>query len=295
MPLPAGAVARSLSGEVLYPQPMSPEARAKHLQQLHVARSNYDADPTDEMNIIWLGRRQAYLGRYRAAVDTFSRGLALHPQSARLLRHRGHRRITLRDLDGAVRDLERAARLIADQPDVVEPDGLPNAQNIPTSTLHTNVYYHLGLARYLRGEFDRAADAYGECVEIAANRDMESAARYWLYLSLMRADKAQAAAVVLEPVKASWKIIENRAYHDLLLLYKGERTVAEVTGAEDESVTGPGVNDATVLYGVAMYHWMRGDAVAAQRTIDVILTGEAWAAFGYIAAEAERARGTLTR
>jgi hypothetical protein len=61
--------------------------------------------------------------------------------------------------------------LIANTPDQIEPDGLPNARNIPTSTLQSNIWYHLGLAHYLRHDFDRALDAYRKCLAVSKNPD----------------------------------------------------------------------------------------------------------------------------
>ena len=52
------------------------------------------------------------------------------------------------------------AELTSGLPDEVEPDGLPNAQNIPTGTLQFNIFYHLGLAHYLKGDLAAALDAY---------------------------------------------------------------------------------------------------------------------------------------
>src|SRR5688572_22622043 len=87
----------SLLGRPLYPPALSPEVRSTREQDLYEAQLAYDHDLHDETAIIWLGRRQAYLGEYRAAIDTFSNGLAILPESVRLLRHRGHRFITLRE------------------------------------------------------------------------------------------------------------------------------------------------------------------------------------------------------
>ena len=58
---------------------------------------------------IGLGRRHASLGQFREAIDVYTRALAKHPKDARLYRHRGHRYITVRELDKAVADLTRAA------------------------------------------------------------------------------------------------------------------------------------------------------------------------------------------
>ncbi len=77
-----------------------------------------------------------------------------------MYRHRGHRYITLREFDKAIADFNKAVELIEGTDDIVEPDGAPNAAGIPTSTLHTNIWYHLGLAHYLKGDFAAALLAY---------------------------------------------------------------------------------------------------------------------------------------
>ena len=122
----------------------------------HGPRGRRDRNDADAL--IWLGRRTAYLGRYREAIQIFSDGIARHPTDARMLRHRGHRYLTVRELDRAIVDFEKAVELMAGQPDAIEPDGLPNARNIATGTLHSNVWYHLALGYYLQGDFSRAAE-----------------------------------------------------------------------------------------------------------------------------------------
>ena len=142
-------------------EPATPEERMR--AQLEDARAAWRADPHDEQAIIWYGRRLAYLGHHQEAVEVYTHGLRVHPDSHRLLRHRGHRWITLRRFDLAEEDLERAAERIRRLPDAVEPDGMPNAAGIPRSTTHSNVLYHLGLARWLQGDpaGSDGADGYG--------------------------------------------------------------------------------------------------------------------------------------
>ena len=153
-PDPAGEVeALSLLGRPLRRRALSMESRDKLEQQLAEAARALDENPGDEDALIWLGRRTAYMGRYRKAIDIYTKGLGEHPDSAKLLRHRGHRYITVREFKKAIDDLEHAAGLIAGTADEIEPDGMPNARNIPLSTLHPNIWNHLGLARYLSGDF----------------------------------------------------------------------------------------------------------------------------------------------
>ena len=118
----AAPEATSLLGKPLYPMDLSAEEAATLEANLAEAQADYDANPEDAEAIIWLGRRLAYLWRYRDAVDTFSKGIELHSESFKLYRHRGHRQITLREFDLAITDLERATELIEGVVDEVEPE-----------------------------------------------------------------------------------------------------------------------------------------------------------------------------
>jgi tetratricopeptide (TPR) repeat protein len=236
------------------------------------------------MALIWVGRRTAYLGRYREAIEIYTRGIEQHPDEPRLYRHRGHRYITVRELDRAVADLRRAAELLAGREPEVEPDGLPNARHQPTGTTHSSVWYHLGLALYLQGEFEAALEAYRECLEYSGNPDMLVATSYWLRHTLQRLGRTEEAAWVLEPISAEMDLIENHDYLDLLLLAKGERSPEDLLSDEG------GVSDATVGYGVGRWYEGRGEMEKARQVYRQVLEGGSWAAFGYLAAEAELAR-----
>jgi tetratricopeptide (TPR) repeat protein len=285
-----GVEAISLLGKPLTPMPMDAETRADREAKLTEARIAWEAAREDETTIVWYGRRLAYLGRYRDAIDVYTRGLAIHPESAQLLRHRGHRYISTRKLTEALVDLERAAQLIVAAEDEVEADGMPNEAGVPTSTLKTNIWYHLALAHYLRAEYTPAAEAWRRCLELSQNDDMRCAASYWLYLAETRSGRAERAADVLGPIHADMTILENHAYHRLLLLFKGELAPDAIAGGEEQSTLGPAIDDATTGYGLGAWHLVNGREDEAVARWQRVLAGPGWAAFGYIAAEAEIAR-----
>jgi tetratricopeptide (TPR) repeat protein len=279
----------SLLGAPLYAPPLDEAVRAERTAKLDEALAALRAAPDDEASAIWVGRRLAYLGRYVDAVAAFTDGLARHPHSHRLLRHRGHRFITLRRFDDAIADLDRAAILVEGVADEPEPDGMPNAQNVPRSTTNSNIFYHLGLAHSLRGDLEPALAAYRRCLEFCANDDMLCATSYWLYLTLARLGRADDAAAVLAPIRADMEIFENFAYHRLLLYFKGELT-EEALLSEPAGSGQPAIDDATVAYGVGAWHRLGGRGERARAIFREIVRGDVWAAFGFIAAEAELAR-----
>ena len=90
--MPAGVQAVSLLGDTLYTPAPVDAALEKYTQ----AKSDYERNPKDADALIWYGRRTAYLGRYREAVEIYSKGIEEHPEDVRFYRHRGHRLISLR-------------------------------------------------------------------------------------------------------------------------------------------------------------------------------------------------------
>ena len=281
--------ATSLLGKPLFAPPISTERSAVLEKDLAAAQAALEKDPSSADAIIWVGRRTAYLGRYRDAIEVFTAGISKHPSEPRLFRHRGHRYITIRQFDKAVADLTRAAALVKGRPDEVEPDGQPNAKNIPTSTLKTNVYYHLALAHYLSGHFASAADAYRLCMEHSKNPDMQVATAHWQYMTLRRLGREAEAAAVLAPITSDLAVIENGSYHRLLMMYKGETDPAALLAAS----LAEGLDAVTIGYGVANWHLYNGRKDVA-RTILTEITDKyrstQWAGFGYAAAEADLAR-----
>ena len=279
--------ATSLLGKPLIRPAMSAAGRATAEANLTTARRAFERTPTNADSIIWLGRRTAYLGRFREAIAIYTKGVAVHPADARLYRHRGHRYLTTRRLADAIGDFEKADRLTRGTPDQVEPDGQPNARGIPTSTLQSNIRYHLGLAYYLNGEFAKALPFYQRDVQAAVNPDMLVASSHWLYMTLRRLGREREAAQVLAPITRDMEIIENGSYHRLLLMYKGELSPDSVLTPADQ---GDGIQDATVAYGVGNWHHYNGRTKEARAVFARILAMPQWGAFGYLAAEAEMAR-----
>lgn len=280
--------AHALDGTPLYRPALSDDARARLEADLAAAQADYDRDPDSADAIIWLGRRHAYLGEYQRAIEVFGEGIEKHPADARMYRHRGHRYITVRRLDDAIADLEKAAELTAGTPDQVEPDGAPNRFNIPVSTLQSNIWYHLALAHYLKHDFERALPAWREAVAVSTNDDMHVASADWLYMTLRRLGRDEEAAAVLEPITPDMRILENDAYHQRLLMYKGLVPAEDLLNVD----TGDAVQLATYGYGVGNWYLYNGDAERARSVFERIVQGSNWAAFGFIAAEAELAGAT---
>jgi tetratricopeptide (TPR) repeat protein len=271
----------------LFPE-LSESAKARLDSNLQVAEANFEQNPTEE-NYIWLGRRLAYQYRYKEAIDVFTEGLEKFPNSYKLLRHRGHRYITLRDLGKAVADLQMAASLMPKVPLETEPDGIPNKLNQPLSTTQFNVWYHLGLAHYLKGDFANAEKAYVQCLEVSTNDDLITATVDWLYMTYRRLNQTENAQRVLALIKPDMNIIENDSYYLRLKMYRGEvppDSVLNVTTIQEDM----DLALATQGYGVGNWYLYNSDTTRARAIFEKVCAGKHFSSFGFIAAEAELVR-----
>lgn len=281
--LPPGAECRSLAGRALYPPELAADRRAEHEALLAGARAALAADPDDRDAAIWVGRRLGYLGRFREAIAAYGEALRRWPNDPFVLRHRGHRWITVREFGRAVRDLERAAAACRTVLDEVEPDGLPVPGREPHSTLHFNVYYHLGLARFLAGDFAAAEAAWLRCLACCTNDESRVAVAHWLWSVRMRRGDPAGAAAVVAGIGPELDVVENTSYHQLCRFYAGSlaRDAIQVPG---------GSAGAALRFGLAHFDLVTGERAAARRQFEDLAALEGWTAFGVIAAEVERAR-----
>lgn len=279
--------AKGLDGRSFFAPELSEDAKKRLEDNLASATADFVKNPDNADNIIWVGRRLSYLSRYQEALAVYSRGVTKFPNDARLLRHRAHRYITTRQFDKAIVDFDRAAKLMAGKPDEGEPDGAPGRRPSPSATLKFNIYYHLGLAHYLKGDFAKALLAYRECMKYSTgNDDSLVATSDWLYMTLRRLGQKAEADKVLEPIKEGMNVLDNAAYYHRLLMYKGLRKPEDVLGSDEQDP----LQIATQGYGVGNFYLVNGHTERAKAIFKRVVAGSQWAAFGFIAAEADLAR-----
>src|SRR5688572_2406582 len=267
-----------------YPAPSLSDSLKKVFEaNLRSAEKKYKADSLIDDHIIWYGRRLAYLGNYNEAIAIYTKGIKLHPNNARFYRHRAHRYITLRCNDNAIADLKKAIDLTKDQIDEIEEDGIPNARNFPTGTLHTNIYYHLGLAYYLKGDNRQALLAWEKCLDISDNDDMKVATLNWLNIVLRKMGRQKDAEEHLKEVSGDMEIIENHDYFDILLMYKTNDDSKLLAKTQNQET----LSNATLGFGLGSYYQLKGNKDKAKELFEKVVAGKQWSSFGYMAAEAE--------
>lgn len=273
----------SLSGDPLYKIELTPDRKKEFEEKYNFALQEFLNDSLNVDKFIWVGRQIAYLGNYNDAINWYTIGLKKFPDNYKILRHRRHRYLSIRQFGNAQIDLEKASKLISNIPDEIEADGLPNKFNIPTSTTHTNIWYHLGLAFYFQKNYKKSEEAFNECLKFSKNDDMICATIDWLYTVKRRLNKKDDAQKLLDKITTEMQIIENHAYFNRLLLYKGLKTPQELYS---DSETDP-VTIATQGYGIGCWYLVNGDTLKAKKYFKEVLKTSNWSAFGFIASEVE--------
>jgi tetratricopeptide (TPR) repeat protein len=241
----------SLLGKKLYATPATGEKLLKLEMDLKDAMIRVERDPEDPENLILYGRRLAYLWRYHEAIEVYSKGIAAFPDYAMLYRHRGHRYISTRASELNDHDFD--------------------------------IWYHLGLAHYLEGDFDQAHEAYRNCLAASGDDDAKIAISNWLYITLRRLGQEQDALGVLEDITEEMDVVENQSYHNLLLFYKGLPSEEKIRAAAEAS----DLDLATTGYGLGCWYLYNGEPEKAKELFENICGTSYWPAFGFIAAEAE--------
>ena len=256
----------SLLGIPYFADPAEGEALEKLRKELTEAEETLSAAPDDPENKVMVGRRLAYLWRYHESIASYTRSLENHPDFAPLYRHRGHRYISIRRFGAASRDLAHADRLQPGDFDIL---------------------YHLGLARWLQGDYEGARKAYEEYLPLCTNDDQRVPLSYWMYSTLRRLKLNDKAAKILDELGDDLDIKDDSVYYfNILRLFRGELTAEDIFELMKENDLAAG----TIGYGLGLWHLFANRKEEAIRSFQSVLQGKYWPAFGFIASEVEIAR-----
>jgi tetratricopeptide (TPR) repeat protein len=295
--------ATSIFSKPLFAARLSAAAQQALESNLAKAKAEWEADPKNVDKFVWVGRRIAYLGQFREAIKWFRSGMDLKLEGTnvqtKLVRHLGHRYISIRLFDEADAIFGKYEDGLTKEKDEVEPDGLPNARNTPIGTVFSNYRYHHGLAKFLKGDFSGALKVYASDLHAltpsspvagggapqAGAADRFVSVAYWRALCYAKLGKRRELEKLLASVATDLDIIENQSYHRLLLYFKGEIAEKELL----EKATA-GNDRPTIGYGIAAWRLYKGRKDEAVALLREVLKGDASFAFGFIAAEAELKR-----
>ncbi len=300
---PAKPETFSLFGEPLYKSPIMlwlPSDPDKYQEKIRELENNYsraffdyEKDTDNPERLLWLGRRTGILGNFMEAAALYSKGVDRWPDDPRFYRFRGHRFVILRRLELAISDFERAAELIKDRPDEPElyASGGKSDDKMGVSSFNWNVYYHQGFTYYVAGLYEKAVDAYHDCMEASDNMESVVATTHWLYMALIRLGRWREAEKLLEPITPDMKLIEVGDYYETLLMYKGYSTPEELL---EKARREGSVRFMTHAQAIGNLNMARGETDKAVEVYHEILRDGNWTGGVYLCAEAELMRLGLT-
>lgn len=263
-------------------------------------------------------RLKGYLNKHAEAVALLSEALELEPGDPRLLRFRGHRRISVKDYAGAIDDLRAAAEqldgvedeyemyqpevekdvisLILGQPADVRPQHLtdtaaaadPDALGRYNTTLHTSVWYHLGVAQYLAGDLEGCLPSFRAAERSSRHQEGLVASQDWQYMALRRLGRTAEADEVLDRFRRIELADEPHlvGYEGRMRLYTGQITPEQLWAMCDHD----SLKTVTQGYGLGNWHYYNGDVAKAREIFDGVLKTGVTHAFAYLAVTSEYAR-----
>lgn len=272
--------------------------------------------PSDQDRHIIAARLKGYLNKPHDAIALLTAALEKDPENTRLLRFRGHRLISVRDFEQAIADLDTAASHLPGVPDEfelyqkdVEPDAIslilgasdiqdhhpsvasledtPEAERYMT-TLHSAVWYHLGVALYLDGQLTLALAPFQKAYETARHYESKVASLDWSYMILRRLGRNEEAEQLLGTFAGLVDEYDEQAagYHERMELYSGRRSGDELR----EAIMADPIQVATLGYGLGNWYLYNGERDKAEAVFDEVLTSGARYAFAYLAAQSDRER-----
>jgi tetratricopeptide (TPR) repeat protein len=271
--------AYSLSGKPLF----SPVHDAKVLRRSDsVIQTIRSKSKLSEDDFIEIGKQLVATARYKEAVENYTTGLNKFPESFKLLRHRGHRYLTLRKLDLVVKDLLRARDLIKSQPDSWEYD----AESKKTDTYQHQIEYHLGVFYFIKGAYKEAVAAFENSLKDAHIGNEIVGTTDWLYNSYQRNGQRKEGEELLATITPDFNADHEQAYFRRIMLYKGVIKPKELVD-ETASPEKMNVQDVTRLYGLANWYGFQGQNQKAKELYARIVQSNSWPAFAYLASETE--------
>jgi tetratricopeptide (TPR) repeat protein len=258
---------------------------AYELRQYDRALTAFDrAIQLDSKNVLAYRRRAAALAslrRYDDAVATCSNGMAANPGETTLLVDRGHYYLNLHRIDLALADLSRVEAMRTET--VVVP---LNARDriMRLQVEDARLWFHLGFARYLNGQFAAAADTFDKCIRTTAG----SVCYGWGYLALRRAGRDNEAKAFLGPTTIAPSLGRHRTDFLRSIIFTFWATSWEL---DPSQLPDDPLDRAAVAHNAGIWHLLNGNTDRARTFFQLATAAPSDPdAFGALAAEAELKR-----
>lgn len=272
----------AFNGDSLFQIPVDSAVLAKYtvLIEKYLKEENL----TEEDYINW-GNAYASIYQFNNAIKVYNDGLSHSPDSYKLLRYRAHRQLSIRKVNEAIDDLHKALTYLNNTDSVeleYQPDGTVSG------SYEYWIYYHLGLANLLNGNYDEAISAYKNCILTSVTGVNKAGATYWLYNSFQKAGEVQNAEELINNFVFDEGTDMMHSYSVRILMLQGKKAPEELLDMEaKQNAQEWGKKEVSVAYEVANWYIRHNQVEKGMAIHRKTLQSPHWSAWTYLVTEKE--------
>ncbi len=224
---------------------------------LETANIVFASAPLKESSYSWRGRREGFLGNYAKAIEIFTEGMELFPDSYALYRYRGYHLVRNYQFEEGIIDLRRAEELIENIDVAPTQEGIPGRSNFSPSTFKRNIYYYLAESSMATGDYNTVIEYMDKAAETNQLRDKDDflvSTSFFKYMAMRKLGNHDEANEMIMSIPRGLDIISNRDYYDAIQYLQGRYTREQFMSRAD----------SLGLYTIAMTDMFDGRDTEAQ-------------------------------
>lgn len=191
---------------------------------LETANIVFASSPEKESSYSWRGRREGFMGNYAKAIEIFTQGMELFPDSYALHRYRGYFLIRNYQFEEGIRDLRRAEELIENEDVSLVQAGIPGRSNFSPSTFKRNIYYYLAESSMASGDYETVINYMDKAVEANQLRDKDDllvSTSFYKYMAMRKLGRHDEAIQMIMAIPRELEIIANEDYFNAVQYLQG--------------------------------------------------------------------------
>jgi len=276
------AEAIAFSGKSLYQIPVDSATSSKYTVQIEKYQKK--GSLTEEDYIDW-GNAYASIYQFKNAIAVYTNGLSHFSDSYKLLRYRAHRQLSIRKVDEALADLEKALTYMNDANSKeleYQSDGAVKG------SYEYWIYYHSGLANLLKGNTRDAISAFQNCIKTSVTGVNKAGATYWLYNSYLKAREDKKAEELIRNFVFEEGTDMTHSYSVRILMLQGKKAPEELL--DPQAMKNPqawGKKEVSVSYDVGNWYIRHGQKEKGMAIHRKTLESSHWNAWAYLMTEKE--------
>lgn len=203
---------------------------------LEVAKIVFGTSPLKESSYSWRGRREGFMGNYAEAINIFTQGLELFPESYALYRYRGFHLVRNYQFEEGLIDLRLAEELIANVDVSPIQEGIPGRSNFSPSTFKRNIYFYIAESSMATADYNTVIEYMDKAYETNQLRDKDDflvSTAFYKYMAMRKMGRHDEAMEMIRAIPNGLDIIENHSFYDAVMFLKGRTSRERFEGRAD--------------------------------------------------------------